>query len=153
MNALSQHLRWLDADPLFAIAFALGKLVRTLPSAWRGSLKGEGCPTTAGVEAVKWVCGALCKSAGDQRELGIPRPQASLSLHAGTVVVAAWSGVAEGSPGRLLCTAGGFEIVVGPRRTWRNGEVWTEDVGYVTGFEARRGSEWDYGQTRGLCCG
>jgi hypothetical protein len=93
-------------DPLFSITFALGKLVHTLPSAWRGSF-GEGCPTTAaGVETVICLCGAqLCDNSQSPRELGVPRQQALLSQHASTVtgVVVA---VPEGSPLRLLCNAG-----------------------------------------------
>jgi hypothetical protein len=68
-------------------------------------------------------CGAQCDSPRSQRELGVPRPQASLSLHASTVlgVVVA---VPEGSPWRLLCNAGPICDVVGSERacTGRDGE-------------------------------
>jgi hypothetical protein len=124
--------------PSFRITFALGKLVRTLPSAWRGSFE-EACPTTARGEAVQCFWGALRSKFESQKELGMANCRHRYRCIRARSVVARLSGVPEESPwavamqcGRICCD------VCSVRGTDRCSEGWRRTGrGYTIRHRAR----------------
>jgi len=160
--ALSQAtLGWLAKTLFSTIAFALGKLEHTLPTACGGSSSSKKAShhrRSRGREVFLRCAMRLCNSSQDQRALGVPRRHALLSLHASTVAVAGCrSGVTEGSPGctRLLCNAAYLQRLFAARTgpgtvCWRplTVKVGSRVVGcranantacmYVTGLEGTR---------------